>query len=183
MILIAVRYVSIFQPLQPDEFVKLYESSEILAMDSTNSFAEMTGDRRPLKSDRAVKRFKDIDVKRIKESTQLIGNGTRITGPLDRKDIFYSATLALLPEYNKEKRSMETTDPVPISYHLSMIHESELNSATGYGHVSHLIRCALRLLFDVTILKSPAFLTFAMSNFFYVFGLYVPYMFIKSKFA
>lgn len=157
----------------------MYDSSEI----PTTNVAEITSDTQRQPSTYSVKLFKDIDIKSIRESTQLIGNETNDTGPLDRKDIFYSASLSLLPEYN-EKRSKESTDALPINYHLSMIHEPKLtciNAKTGWYHVSHMIKGALRLLFDVSILKSPAFLTFAMSNFFYVFALYVPYMHIKSE--
>lgn len=154
---------------------------------SDNNVTKRTSQSQHQASIESVKFFKDIDVKSIKESTHLLNNEIKKTGPLDRKDIFYSGSLSLLSEY-RDKRFKEDGETVgmPIDYHLSMIHESKntgIKSDNGWCrcNISHMIKSALRLLFDVSILKSPAFLTFAMSNFFYVFALYVPYMFIKSK--
>lgn len=163
----------------------MYDSSENPTIKSTTNVTEGTRDSQRQPSTYSVKLFKDIDIKSIKESTQLIGNRTSSTGPMDRKDIFYSASLALLPEY-KQKRSKDSADAAePTNYHLSVMHEPKntcINVETGWYHVSHMIKEALRLLFDVSILKSPAFLTFAISNFFYVLALYVPYIHIKSRF-
>lgn len=169
------------------EIVQLFDgipankSTKNLAFKMNDDECERREDRRG-KSSYSVRLFKDVDVKSIEENTQLIGQETIATGPLDRKDIFYCASLALLPEY-RDVKSSESSAAMPMDYHLSMIHESKHTTAgTGWHYVSHKIKSALRLLFDVTILKSPAFLTFAMSNFLYVFALYIPYMFVKSKF-
>lgn len=165
--------------------MELYNDSKAPATDTKAAKFKTNTENRTSKH--SFKSFKDIDINSIKEDTQLIQKESKTIGPLDRKDIFYSGSLLLLPEY-RDKRSQKDTETVgmPINYHLSMIHEPNIRTKSDKGwchcNISHMIKNALRLLFDVSILKSPAFLTFAMSNFFYVFALYVPYMFIKSKF-
>lgn len=169
--------------LQSDEIVQLYDSSGIRTTKSYNVSFVNHNQRTP--SNYTVKLFKDIDVKSIKESTHLISTETKAIAPLDRKEIFYNASLALFPEY-QSKKSMKTVDTEPINSHLSMMYEpkvTEQNPELGWHHIMlHTIRGVLGLLFDVSMLKSPELFIFTMSSFCYVFILYVPYMFISSKF-
>lgn len=150
----------------------------------------------------SLRSYRSIEVIRNKEKKKFCGcfehckcasdesDNVLTTGPLDRKDIFYSASLAQLPEYTADKtknRNEAKNDQdlvgMQLSYHLSMIQDSIASYAlpTGSHGRCRMIKNALRLLFDVSILKSVAFCTFAMAQFFYVLSLYIPYMFIKGK--
>lgn len=121
---------------------------------------------------------------------------TYVPGPLDRKDIFYSASLMLLPEYTKDRsdKRLKSTK-TQFSYHISMIRnkdflstiqipsESSVNDEETIPRFRFLdmIKKAFRLLFDVSLLKSPVFCAIALTCLFYAFAWFIPYHFMSSK--
>lgn len=110
------------------------------------------------------------------------------TGPLDRKDIFYSASVVQLPEYRNTKPTESILNGnTMLSYHLSMILDSKMMQSQSthlppsqipivtvqkktshcFG-ISHMIHNALINLFDVSLLKSSVFCLLASVCFCYV---------------
>lgn len=123
------------------------------------------------------------------------------TGPLDRKDIFYSASVVHLPEY---KMTMPNESRINgrtmLSYHLSMILDTKTmkssivvpNSAiqslavhehtTCFG-IPHMIHNALGKLFDMSLLKSSVFCILAFACFLFSVAWMTPYMFMPSMYT
>lgn len=122
------------------------------------------------------------------------------TGPLDRKDIFYSASVLHLPEYKMTMTENSALNRrTMLSHHLSMILDPKTiqssvqttnspirmagrsdDSGTCFG-ISHLIHKALRKLFDVSLLKSFVFCLLALACLCYSLAWMTPYMFLPSE--
>lgn len=114
---------------------------------------------------------------------------------MDRKDIFFSASVANLPEYKTAKSEHGASDrKTMLSYHLSMIHDLKATPSsahtmntpkrfieeTRFG-ISHMIHNALEKLFDVTLLKSFVFLMLASAHLCYAFAWMTPYIYLPSE--
>lgn len=121
------------------------------------------------------------------------------TGPLDRKDIFYSASVVHLPEYQVMTRNENLLNTNPsLSYHISVILDSKalFDSKTtliqtgvvtqpantrGCFGISHMIHNALGKLFDFTLLKSFVFCILAVACFCFAFAWMTPYIFLPGE--
>lgn len=129
------------------------------------------------------------------------GRGNLIsTGPMDRKDIFYSASVVQLPEYQLKKSDDSRLNRNALSYHVSMIIDpnmirtsidktsrsqskviqthDESNACLG---ISHLVQKALKNLFDVTLLKSVVFCILALACCCYALVWLTPYSYLPSR--
>lgn len=118
------------------------------------------------------------------------------TGPLDRKDIFYSASVLKLPEYRRTMTEDSAQNrKTMLSYHLSMILDPktiqsttsspnqiaiEENTSRCFG-ISYLIHKALGKLFDISLLKSFVFCLFTTACFCYSLAWMTPYIFLPSE--
>ncbi|XP_037033589.1 monocarboxylate transporter 9-like isoform X2 [Bradysia coprophila] len=121
------------------------------------------------------------------------------TGPMDRKDIFYAASVAHLPEYKMAMTSenSELNRKRMVSYHLSMVLDPEMilpmeaskhsnaiefhdDTSTCFG-VPHIIHKVLGNLFDISLLKSTVFCTLALSCFCYALGYMTPYLYLQQR--
>lgn len=116
-----------------------------------------------------------------------------LTSPLNRQDIFYSGSVMALPEYQKEfMRKMKEPARNPqldlnsaIEYRLSTINviqdKFQVSKKKGKCIICmQTFRNTLALLIDVSLLKSKTFVIMSFSTGFYVFGLYIPFMFITG---
>lgn len=118
------------------------------------------------------------------------------TGPMDRKDIFYAASVVHLPEYKMraESEDSEQNRKRTISYHLSMILDADKMLSTDDAEiiefhedtgpclgVPHIIHKVLGNLFDVSLLKSSVFCVLALSCLCYALGYIVPYVFLQRE--
>lgn len=122
------------------------------------------------------------------------------TGPLDRKDIFYSASVLHLPEYKITMTGDSAHNrKTMINYHLSMVldaktiqssHTTNFTSQMVTGHentrtcfgIPHMIHNALGKLFDVSLLKSYVFCILALACLCYSLAWMVPYIYLPSKY-
>lgn len=122
------------------------------------------------------------------------------TGPLDRKDIFYSASVLHLPEYKMTMTQNSALNrKTMLSHHLSMILDTKTiqssarttntpirmaavveDTGTCFG-ISHLIHKALGKLFDVSLLKSFVFCLLASACLCYSLAWMTPYIFLPSE--
>lgn len=110
-------------------------------------------------------------------------------GPLNRQDIFFSASLTLIPEYleNNSINASKQKDLRQVEYHLSSLHVPFKNrSITKPNGIT---KCwslgftnVLRILIDVSLLKSWTFITILIALFFFTFSLYTPYIFVAGRF-
>lgn len=122
------------------------------------------------------------------------------TGPMDRKDIFYSASVVHLPEYKMSKTEDGSLRRKNVlSYHVSMvldpqiIHSSIESAAVASKfsiqqksrtcfNISHLMHKALSNLFDFTLLRSMVFCLLAMACLCYSLAWMTPYLYISREF-
>ncbi len=123
------------------------------------------------------------------------------TGPLDRKDIFYSASVVHLPEYRMTKtEDSELRRRNMLSYRLSMILDpktiqssvqttkSPIQTLTFYEPtrtcfgVPHMIHKALENLFDISLLKSVVFCLIALACLTYALAWMTPYIYLAGEF-
>jgi MFS transporter, MCT family, solute carrier family 16 (monocarboxylic acid transporters), member 14 len=94
--------------------------------------------------------------------------------PLYRDDVFYSGSLAKIPQYQSQSS---------IAYHMSVTHlptkkdvEEEIEG-TGCTFCPEAVRRTLATMLDMSLLRSPTFIVLALSGFFTMMGFFVPFMY------
>ncbi|KAJ6645605.1 Monocarboxylate transporter 14 [Pseudolycoriella hygida] len=119
------------------------------------------------------------------------------TGPLDRKDIFYSASVLQIPEYKNIMKENTGDSRRKISYHLSMMLDPETvqlskrflsprmqvvdeDTLRCFG-IPHMIQKALRNLFDVSLMKSFVFCTLSAACLCYALAWITPYVYLPKR--
>lgn len=97
-------------------------------------------------------------------------------GPLYRKDVFYSGSLLNLPQY----RSNPQMYAMSVS-HIPRAHDEEGSPLCKCMSCSNETRDTLREMMDLSLLKDPIFVLFAVSNFCTSIGFNVPYVYMKDR--
>ncbi|XP_063700662.1 monocarboxylate transporter 14-like [Culicoides brevitarsis] len=93
----------------------------------------------------------------------------RSSGPLNRKDIFFSGSLNRIPQYTSQSS---------LGYHLSVTNLPEKKQEKEKANI---VMKTLSKLLDFSILKSPSFLLLAWSGFFTMSGFFVPFIYINAR--
>ncbi|XP_063225635.1 monocarboxylate transporter 3 isoform X2 [Bacillus rossius redtenbacheri] len=119
--------------------------------------------------------------RRIRTASESSGGGGGGGGakPFYRDDIFFSASLARLPQY---------TSQTSVSYHVSVTRlpttQDLEEQEAGDGRVcTEALRRTLATMLDFSLFKSPTFLVLAVSGFLTMMGFYIPFMFLKERAA
>lgn len=97
--------------------------------------------------------------------------------PLYRDDIFFSGSLARIPQYQSQSS---------LGYHMSVtrmptnldVQEEEESSCKLCPEA---VRRTLATMLDVSLLKSPSFILLALSGFFTMMGFFVPFLYLTSR--
>ncbi|XP_032516484.1 monocarboxylate transporter 3 isoform X1 [Danaus plexippus] len=100
-----------------------------------------------------------------------------VARPFYRDDIFFSGSLARLPQY---------TSRTSLGYHLAVTHvptqedaQEEVSKQCRLCPES--VKRALATMLDVSLFRSPTFILLTMSGFFTMLGFFVPYMYVKQR--
>ena len=107
------------------------------------------------------------------------GSKHDVSRPLYRDDIFFSGSLAKLPQYRSQ---------TSIGYHLSVTHiptrqdiEEEENQDSKCKICPEAVRRTLSTMLDVSLLKDYSFILLICSGFFTMMGFFVPFMYISDR--
>ncbi|KAF4524595.1 hypothetical protein B566_EDAN008550 [Ephemera danica] len=130
------------------------------------------------------------DVESLALSKSSLAKNSQMLRPLSRKDIFYSGSVANLPEFRLSQRSLTTYRQSVVSLP-RMRTGSELDGGghqmieDDSGEFPWRFRFLTRMFFagalsmmDVSLLKDPVFLMIGVSNIFGMLGLYVPFVYL-----
>lgn len=102
------------------------------------------------------------------------------TGPMNRQDIFYSGSLIRIPEYRNEHRSTAATAATTLKIPVDAVSNDGDANRTCCA-LPRALTNVLRLLVDVSLLRSASFGVLLVMNFLFVLGLLTPYMFLTSN--
>lgn len=98
--------------------------------------------------------------------------GSLRTGPLNRQDIFYSGSLIRMSSYNNDMKVRPDLQ----------IEKQKVTKNTFRCRASiKLLTKLLRMLIDVSLLKSTTYGVISLGLFLYLVGLFTPYMYLSSK--
>lgn len=106
------------------------------------------------------------------------GTLTEANRPLYRDDIFFSGSMARLPQYQSK---------TSIGYHLSVTHlptQQDLEEDADDKKCRicpEAVRRTLATMLDMSLLKSPSFILLAFSGFFTMMGFFVPFVYIGDR--
>lgn len=120
---------------------------------------------------------------RIVLSYQKLCSSTTPVQPLCRDDIFYTASLATLPEYVKSGQLQQLSRPNSkgnIGYHLSVTRVSTKVNKSHTAYCFWFPKTLARMV-DLSVLKSPSFILISFSGLCTALGLYTPFMFIVQR--
>lgn len=107
------------------------------------------------------------------------GSRQDVSRPMYRDDIFFSGSLAKLPQYRSQ---------TSIGYHMSVTHmptrqdvEEEEETQTSCRMCPEAVRRTLSTMLDVSLLKDYSFILLALSGFFTMMGFFVPFIYIANR--
>jgi MFS transporter, MCT family, solute carrier family 16 (monocarboxylic acid transporters), member 14 len=107
------------------------------------------------------------------------GSKHDVSRPMYRDDIFFSGSLAKLPQYRSQ---------TSIGYHLSVTHiptrqdvEEEENQSSSCKICPEAVRRTLSTMLDTSLLKDYSFILLIFSGFFTMMGFFVPFMYISDR--
>lgn len=107
------------------------------------------------------------------------GSRQDVSRPMYRDDIFFSGSLAKLPQYRSQ---------TSIGYHMSVTHmptrqdvEEEEETQTSCKMCPEAVRRTLSTMLDVSLLKDYSFILLALSGFFTMMGFFVPFIYIADR--
>lgn len=111
---------------------------------------------------------------RSRKGTISTGDAVR---PLYRDDIFFSGSLARLPQY---------TSHTNLGYTMSVTrlpteHDIEEEKSHSCTLCPEAVRRTLATMLDVSLLQSPSFLLLALSGGFTIMGFFVPFMYLTDR--
>lgn len=106
------------------------------------------------------------------------GSRQDVSRPMYRDDIFFSGSLAKLPQYRSQ---------TSLGYHMSVTHmptrqdieEDEENVSCTM--CPEAVRRTLSTMLDVSLLKDYSFILLALSGFFTMMGFFVPFIYIAAR--
>lgn len=107
------------------------------------------------------------------------GSRQDVSRPMYRDDIFFSGSLAKLPQYRSQ---------TSIGYHMSVTHiptrqdiEEEDEQSSVCRICPEAVRRTLGTMLDVSLLKDYSFILLALSGFFTMMGFFVPFIYIADR--
>jgi len=105
------------------------------------------------------------------------GSKHDVTRPLYRDDIFFSGSLAKLPQYRSQ---------TSLGYHMSVTHmptqkDIDEEQSTSCNICPEAVRRTLSTMLDVSLLKNVSFMLLAFSGFFTMTGFFVPFVYITKR--
>lgn len=107
------------------------------------------------------------------------GSQRDVSRPMYRDDIFFSGSLAKLPQYRSQ---------TSLGYHLSVTHiptQQDIAEEEAQGFKCKIcpeaVRRTLSTMLDVSLLKNLSFILLAISGFFTMLGFFVPFIYIKDR--
>jgi hypothetical protein len=112
-----------------------------------------------------------------------------IVRPMSRKDIFYSGSIAKLPEFQSQQ-SLQSYRQSILNLPRTDTQADAFDSGTSPAKPTKPSKCpcfqggsgafksALSQMMDFSLLKNPVFLFIAISNIFGMLGFYVPFVYI-----
>lgn len=113
------------------------------------------------------------------QSNSRRGSRIDVSRPMYRDDIFFSGSLAKLPQYRSQ---------TSLGYHMSVTHmptqhdiEEEEDQATKCNVCPEAVRRTLSTMLDVSLLKDYSFILLAFSGFFTMMGFFVPFIYITDR--
>ncbi|CAB3374926.1 Hypothetical predicted protein [Cloeon dipterum] len=122
------------------------------------------------------------DIESLALSKTSLAKNSQILRPLSRKDIFYSGSVANLPEFRLSQKSLTTYRQSVIS--LPRLKQgSEIDGhmpqeAESGGCCPSSISSVLSSMMDLTLIRDPVFMMIAISNIFGMLGLYIPFVYL-----
>ncbi|CAG9765290.1 unnamed protein product [Ceutorhynchus assimilis] len=126
----------------------------------------------------------EVDVESLGFTTSKMSLASRkgnMVRPLSRKDIFYSGSITNLPEFHQSQKSLT-------NYRQSIMSIPKMKQLDD-GSPADICPClalpdsfktALSQMMDMSLLKDPVFMFIAISNFFGMAGLYVPFVYLTD---
>lgn len=107
------------------------------------------------------------------------GSRHDVSRPMYRDDIFFSGSLAKLPQYRSQ---------TSLGYHMSVTHmptrqdiEEEDEQASKCKVCPEAVRRTLSTMLDISLLKDYSFILLAFSGFFTMMGFLVPFIYITHR--
>lgn len=107
------------------------------------------------------------------------GSRHDVSRPMYRDDIFFSGSLAKLPQYRSQ---------TSIGYHMSVTHmptqkdvDEEDEQSSSCTMCPEAVRRTLSTMLDVSLLKDYSFILLALSGFFTMMGFFVPFIYIADR--
>jgi hypothetical protein len=107
------------------------------------------------------------------------GSRQDVSRPMYRDDIFFSGSLAKLPQYRSQ---------TSLGYHMSVTHvptkediEEEEGGNSKCKICPEAVRRTLSTMLDVSLLKNYSFIMLAFSGFFTMLGFFVPFIYIADR--
>jgi MFS transporter, MCT family, solute carrier family 16 (monocarboxylic acid transporters), member 14 len=107
------------------------------------------------------------------------GSKHDVSRPMYRDDIFFSGSLAKLPQYRSQSS---------LGYHLSVTHmptrqdiEEEEDQTSKCKICPEAVRRTLSTMLDVSLLKDYSFILLIFSGFFTMMGFFVPFIYISDR--
>lgn len=106
------------------------------------------------------------------------GSKHDVSRPMYRDDIFFSGSLAKLPQYRSQSS---------LGYHMSVTHMptrqdiEEEEQSTSCRMCPEAVRRTLSTMLDVSLLKDYSFLLLAFSGFFTMMGFFVPFIYLTDR--
>lgn len=107
------------------------------------------------------------------------GSRHDVSRPMYRDDIFFSGSLAKLPQYRSQSS---------LGYHMSVTHmptrediEEEEEQSSKCTMCPEAVRRTLGTMLDVSLLKDYSFILLAFSGFCTMMGFFVPFIYITSR--
>lgn len=101
-----------------------------------------------------------------------------VSRPMYRDDIFFSGSLAKLPQYRSQ---------TSLGYHMSVTHmptrqDIEEDEQSGACKMCpEAVRRTLSTMLDISLLKDYSFILLAVSGFFTMMGFFVPFIYISAR--
>lgn len=129
----------------------------------------------------ATGRRHTVSGRRPGESQTNSRRGSRhdVSRPMYRDDIFFSGSLAKLPQYRSQ---------TSIGYHMSVTHmptkkdvDEEDEQSSSCKMCPEAVRRTLSTMLDVSLLKDYSFILLALSGFFTMMGFFVPFIYIADR--
>ncbi|CRK96937.1 CLUMA_CG010346, isoform A [Clunio marinus] len=158
-----------------EENETLLEKNEVKAM----IIAQAAGRRHTVSGRRPGSEIQANSRQSDSQANSRRGSRADVSRPLYRDDIFFSGSLAKLPQYRSQ---------TSLGYHMSVTHvptvkdiEEEENQASKCKICPEAVRRTLGTMLDVSLFKEFSFVLLACSGFLTMMGFFVPFIYIAER--